>query len=80
MESKIENNCITFETDHFSTYALVAEKEEATNTPSQPEQQKPITDNPKTGDNSSLMMSVFSIRSFRYISGISFLFARKKQA
>ena len=77
MESKIENNCITFETDHFSTYALVAEKEEATNTPSQPEQQKPITDNPKTGDNSSLMMSVLVFA----VSGTSlvFLFVRKKK-
>ena len=77
MESKIENNCITFETDHFSTYALVAEKEEATNTPSQPEQQKPITDNPKTGDNSSLMMSVLVFA----VSGTTliFLFIRKKK-
>ena len=77
MESKIENNCITFETDHFSTYALVAEKEEATNTPSQPEQQKPITDNPKTGDNSSLMMSVLVFA----VSGTSlvFLFVRKNR-
>ena len=77
LESKIENDCIIFETDHFSTYALVAEKEEATNTPSQPEQQKPITDNPKTGDNSSLMMSVLVFA----VSGTSlvFLFVRKKK-
>ncbi|WP_069987569.1 MULTISPECIES: LPXTG cell wall anchor domain-containing protein [Eubacteriales] len=77
MESKIENNCITFETDHFSTYALVAEKEEATNPPAQPEQQKPTTDNPKTGDNSSLMISVLVF----VISGTTliFLFIRKKK-
>ncbi len=77
LESKLENNCITFETDHFSTYALVAEKQEATNTPSQPEQQKPTTDNPKTGDNSSLMMSVLVF----VVSGTTliFLFIRKKK-
>lgn len=77
LESKIENDCIIFETDHFSTYALVAEKEEATNSPSQPEQQKPITDNPKTGDNSSLMMSVLVFA----VSGTTliFLFIRKKK-
>lgn len=77
LESKIENDCIIFETDHFSTYALVAEKEEATNTPSQPEQQKPTTDNPKTGDNSSLMMSVLVF----VVSGTTliFLFIRKKK-
>jgi len=77
LESKIENNCIIFETDHFSTYALVAEKEEATNPPAQPEQQKPTTDNPKTGDNSSLMISVlvFVVSSTTLI----FLFIRKKK-
>lgn len=77
LESKIENNCITFETDHFSTYALVAEKEEATNPPAQPEQQKPTTDNPKTGDNSSLMISVLVF----VVSGTTliFLFIRKKK-
>ena len=71
------NNCITFETDHFSTYALVAEKEEATNPPAQPEQQKPTTDNPKTGDNSSLMISVLVF----VVSGTTliFLFIRKKK-
>ena len=57
LESKIENDCIIFETDHFSTYALVAEKQEATNTPSQPEQQKPTTDNPTTGATRSLRRS-----------------------
>ena len=77
LESKIENDCIIFETDHFSTYALVAEKQEATNTPSQPEQQKPTTDNPKTGDNSSLMMSVLVF----VVSGTTLilLFIRKKK-
>lgn len=77
LESKLENDCITFETDHFSTYALVAEKEEATNTPSQPEQQKPTTDNPKTGDNNSLMIAVLLF----VVSGTSlvFLFIRKKK-
>lgn len=77
LESKLENNCITFETDHFSTYALVAEKQKATNTPSQPEQQKPTTDNPKTGDNSSLMMSVLVF----VVSGTTLilLFIRKKK-
>lgn len=77
LESKIENDCITFETDHFSTYALVAEKKEATNPPSQPEQQKPTTDNPKTGDNSSLMISVLVF----VVSGTTliFLFIRKKK-
>ena len=77
LESKIENNCITFETDHFSTYALVAEKEEGTNTPSQPEQQKPTTDNPKTGDNHSPMLVVLIF----VVSGTTLilLFIRKKK-
>ncbi len=77
LESKIENDCITFETDHFSTYALVAEKEEGTNTPSQPEQQKPTTDNPKTGDNHSPMLVVLIF----VVSGTTLilLFIRKKK-
>lgn len=77
LESKLENDCITFETDHFSTYALVAEKEEATDAPSQLEQQKPTTDNPKTGDNNSLVMAVLILA----VSGTTliFLFIRKKK-
>lgn len=76
LESKLENDCITFKTDHFGTYALVAEKESG-NTSSQPEQQKPTVDNPKTGDNNSLMMAVLVF----VVSGTSLilLFIRKKK-